>query len=80
MHEASSRITAKGASLWNVNTVRDLLPEPQGNVAAIAQRFIILVPVLDAIRCFVCWMSMGLFVGLRHAHHRWRLGVSMSKP
>src|SRR5262245_21382127 len=37
------------------------------------------VPVLDAIRRLVCGMSMGSFMGLGHALHRWLSGWVMSK-
>ena len=59
--------------------VDGILTDPQGNVAAIVQRLVILVPVLNAINCLVYGMSMGSFMRLGHALHRWLSGLVMSK-
>ena len=40
---------------------------PEGEVAAIAQRLLILAPVFDAIRSLELGVSMESFVGLGHA-------------
>jgi hypothetical protein len=51
--------------------VKGVLTDPQGNVATIAERCVILAPIFSAIRCLVLGISMGSFVGLRRALHRW---------
>src|SRR5262249_57422300 len=60
--------------------VHSILTNPHGEVATIAQRFGIVRPVLNAIGRLVFWMSVGSFVGLCHAGHRWLPGLMMSKP
>ena len=42
---------------------------PEGEVAAISQRLLILAPVFDAISGLVLGVSIGSFVGLGHALH-----------
>ena len=74
-----NRLGASLASHRRRPGVDGVLADPQGNVAAIAQRLVILVPVLNAISRLVYGMSMGSFMGLAHALHRWLSGLVMSK-
>jgi hypothetical protein len=75
-------IHRRGASpsrLWRCPGIDGVLTDPQGDVAAITQRFVILMPVFHTIRGLVFRMPMGSFVGLCHALHRWLSGLLMSK-
>ena len=53
-------------------------PDPQRDVAAIAECLLILAPVSDAIRRFVFGVSIGSFVGLGHALYHWLSRLIMS--
>ena len=57
----------------------DIVTDPEGEVATIPPGLILLPPVIDAISGFVFGTSMGSFMGLRHALHRWLSGLIMSK-
>jgi hypothetical protein len=73
-------LSASLAGLRRCSGVDRVVTDPQGNVTAIAQRFGIFVPVLDAIGGFVLWMAIGSFVRFGHGAHRWLSGLSISKP
>ena len=75
-----NRLSAPFPAFRSHPGVKSILTDPQGDVAAIAQRFVIVRPVLNAIGGLVFWMSVGSFVGLCHAGHRWLPGLMMSKP
>jgi hypothetical protein len=76
------RIHGLGATLAGLGRcpgINGVLTDPQGDVTTIAQRLVILTPIFHAIRRFVVGISMGSFVGLCHALHRWLSGLVMSK-
>jgi hypothetical protein len=75
-------IDRRGATLAGLGRcpgIDGVLTDPQGYVAAITQRVVILVPVFHAIHGLVLRMPMGSFVGLCHALHRWLLGLVMAQ-
>ena len=57
------RLGAAFAGLRRRPAVHGVLTDPQGDVARIAQRLVVLAPVCHAIRSFVFRMSLGLFWG-----------------
>ena len=75
-----NRLSAPLPAFRSPPGVNSILTDPQGDVAAIAPRFVIVSPVLNVIGRLVFWMSVGSFVGLCHAGHRWLPGFMMSKP
>lgn len=65
------RLPAALSGLGSCLYVDGCVTAPERHVAAIAQRSVILDPVLDAVGGFVVRMAVGLFVGLSHGGHRW---------
>ena len=65
------RLGAAHAGLRRRPGVNGVLTQPQGDVAAIAERLVIFTPVFHAIRDLVFGISMESSVGLRHTLHRW---------
>jgi hypothetical protein len=74
-----NRLGAALADLRRRLGVHGVLTDPQGEGATIAERLVILAPVCHAIRGCVFRMSLGSFVGLRHALYRWLLGLVMAQ-
>jgi len=74
-----NRLGAALAGLRRRPGVNGVLTDPQGDVVTITERLLILAPVCHAVRGCVFRMSLGSFVGLRHAQHRWLLGVVMAQ-
>jgi hypothetical protein len=73
------RLGTSRAGLRSPPGIDGVLTDPQSDVTATAQRLVILPPIFHAIRRLVFGMSMGSFVGLCHALHRWLSGLIMSK-
>ena len=73
------QLSATLTGLGRCPGIDGVLTDPPGDAATIAQRLVIRAPVCHAIRGFVVRMSLGSFVGLRHALHRWLPGLIMSK-
>ncbi len=66
------------SSLWRCPRLDGLVTDPEGDIAAIAQGFVILRLVVDAIGGLVFWMPVGSFVGFGHGDHRWLSGFVMA--
>src|SRR5262249_2483071 len=76
------RIYRLGATLTGLGRcpgIDGVLTDPQGDVTTIAQRLVILGAGFHTLLRFGFGVSMRSFVGLRHALHRWLLGLVMAQ-
>jgi hypothetical protein len=69
--------TSIDINLWRSPCVDSVSAEPDGDIASVSKRLLILRPVLDTVGCLIIRMSIRSLMGIGHADLHWIYGFYM---